>query len=225
MVYADEILDYSGQRKTGVLAGSYGPSADVSPEAGETITVPQLTVNEKGLITGAAERTVTLPSGGGGGGEEQFQKVYETTLTEAASNIEISSQDIGGTYVDIVVFVTVGESVQSWDSIKAGFFANETLLNSCFFAVEEDAAPVAFSFGIASEGGLLRTSIRYLGSNSYQTGETFYDMPPAAFSEVYPTETAIGADNIKLMCTTGNFSSGTTITVYARRKVTPNAQA
>lgn len=72
MLYADEILDYSGQRKTGVTAGSYGPSADVSPEAGGTITVPQLTVNEKGLITDAVERTVTLPSGGGGGSGSEW---------------------------------------------------------------------------------------------------------------------------------------------------------
>ena len=106
MVYADEILDYSGQRKTGVLAGSYGPSADVSPEAGGTITVPQLTVNENGLITGAVERMVTLPSGGGGGGgEEQFQKVYETTLAEAAEEVTITAENTSGTYVDMVCYI------------------------------------------------------------------------------------------------------------------------
>lgn len=44
---------------SGVTAGSYGPTADVTGTEGETIKVPQITVNTYGQITGVTERTYT----------------------------------------------------------------------------------------------------------------------------------------------------------------------
>lgn len=43
--------------------GSFGPSANASPEQGGTITVPYVTVNAQGHVTAAANKTITLPSG------------------------------------------------------------------------------------------------------------------------------------------------------------------
>lgn len=47
---------------SGVTAGSYGPSANATPAAGGTFSVPQVTVDAKGRVTGAAARTITIPA-------------------------------------------------------------------------------------------------------------------------------------------------------------------
>lgn len=43
-------------------AGTYGPSANASPAHGGTFTVPSVTTNAQGHVTGAANRTITLPT-------------------------------------------------------------------------------------------------------------------------------------------------------------------
>lgn len=45
-------------------AGSYGPSADASPAHGGTFKVPYVTVNAEGIVTGVADKTITLPPSG-----------------------------------------------------------------------------------------------------------------------------------------------------------------
>ena len=47
---------------SGVVAGSYGPSANETPAYGSTFTVPQFTVNQKGQITSAFNKTITIPA-------------------------------------------------------------------------------------------------------------------------------------------------------------------
>ena len=47
---------------SGVTAGSYGPSTNETPTYGNTFTVPQITVNEKGQVTAAVNKTVTIPA-------------------------------------------------------------------------------------------------------------------------------------------------------------------
>lgn len=47
---------------SGVTAGSYGPSANVSPAHGGTFSVPYITADAKGRITSASTKTVTLPT-------------------------------------------------------------------------------------------------------------------------------------------------------------------
>lgn len=44
---------------SGVTAGSYGPTSDVSGANGNTIKIPQVTVDEYGRVTGVTERTYT----------------------------------------------------------------------------------------------------------------------------------------------------------------------
>lgn len=55
-LYADIAQD------SGVNAGSYGPTANASPAHGGTFSVPQVTVDAKGRVTGAASRTITMPA-------------------------------------------------------------------------------------------------------------------------------------------------------------------
>ena len=47
---------------SGVTADSYGPSANSSPAHGESFVIPEITVDAKGRVTSATERTITLPS-------------------------------------------------------------------------------------------------------------------------------------------------------------------
>lgn len=49
---------------SGATAGSYGPSANVSPSHGGTFNVPYLTVNAKGQVTAVSSKTITLPASG-----------------------------------------------------------------------------------------------------------------------------------------------------------------
>jgi len=47
---------------TNVTSGNYGPTADATLSYGGTFKVPYFTVDSKGRLTGAADRTFTLPS-------------------------------------------------------------------------------------------------------------------------------------------------------------------
>lgn len=47
---------------SGATAGTYGPTANSSPAAGSTFSVPGITVDTYGHITSASTRTITLPA-------------------------------------------------------------------------------------------------------------------------------------------------------------------
>lgn len=47
---------------SGVTAGNYGPSANASPAHSGTFSVPYITVDTYGRVTGASTKTITLPS-------------------------------------------------------------------------------------------------------------------------------------------------------------------
>ena len=47
---------------SGVTKGSYGPSADATPTHTGTFSVPEISVNEKGIVTGAATRKIKIPA-------------------------------------------------------------------------------------------------------------------------------------------------------------------
>lgn len=49
-------------KTSGVTAGSYGPSANATPAAGGTFSVPYLTVNANGHVTAASTKTITIPN-------------------------------------------------------------------------------------------------------------------------------------------------------------------
>ena len=45
-----------------LTSGSYGPSADATPDYGTAFTVPQVTVDARGRVIAAANKTVTIPT-------------------------------------------------------------------------------------------------------------------------------------------------------------------
>lgn len=76
---------------SGVTAASYGPSADASPAHSGTFKVPYITVDSKGRVTAAADKTITLPASG-----NTDTKVTQTVSTD---NVElpILAKDSNGT--------------------------------------------------------------------------------------------------------------------------------
>ena len=52
---------------SGVTAGSYGPSANATPNYGATFNVPYVTVDATGRVTAASTKTVKIPAAPSGG--------------------------------------------------------------------------------------------------------------------------------------------------------------
>lgn len=65
---------------SGVTAGSYGPTSNVSPAHGGSFVVPQITVDAKGRTTAVTARTVNLPAA-----TVLNNTVTSTSTTEAAT--------------------------------------------------------------------------------------------------------------------------------------------
>lgn len=65
---------------SGATAGSYGPSANVSPAHSGTFSVPYITINAKGQVTAASTKTITLPASG-----NTDTKVTQTNTTTSAN--------------------------------------------------------------------------------------------------------------------------------------------
>lgn len=89
---------------SGVTAGKYGPSDNVSPAHGGSFTVPYLEVDAKGRATAASNKTITLPTYGlasasanGLMPKEEFEKLskiniaYATCSTAAATATKVVS--------------------------------------------------------------------------------------------------------------------------------------
>lgn len=87
---------------SGVTAGSYGPSANASPTHAGTFSVPYITVDAKGRVTGASTKTITLPA-------DNDTKVTNTlaTTTKAYITGTTSATTATGTQVfDTGVYLT-----------------------------------------------------------------------------------------------------------------------
>lgn len=157
--------------------------------------------------------------GGGGGSEEQFVKVYENTLTESMYDIDILPTDFGGIYVDAVVYIAVANGVSGVTDVQGLFYQQDTRLTFSTFPFSNGKQPVALSFGMMSVDGLMAVANGYLASDFSAGGESYFGMPPAFAGGPYPTESITGADKFMLSANGGSFPVGTTITVYARKKV------
>ena len=58
----DGTLDASWEAESGVTPGSYGPSTNQNPAYGATFSVPSFTVDARGKITMASDKTVKIPA-------------------------------------------------------------------------------------------------------------------------------------------------------------------
>ena len=106
---------------SGVTAGSYGPSADASPAAGETFTVPEVTVDAKGRVTSASSKTITLPVSG--------QASPVTWITDSNSLAVASGSPIFNVELNMVD----GDIWEGWLALGVG---SEKETNFCAFMDE-----------------------------------------------------------------------------------------
>jgi hypothetical protein len=85
---------------SGVTAGSYGQSSNSSPGHSGTFSVPYITVDEKGLITSASTKTITLPTDNNTDTKvtntlATTTKAYVTGTTSATTNTGTQVFDTG----------------------------------------------------------------------------------------------------------------------------------
>ena len=110
---------------TGVTAGTYGQTADATPAHGDTITVPSVTVDAKGRITGAADATITLPS-------ESDVSVTTSGSGNAITAIEQSGHGIkvtkGSTF--LTAHPTITKSTDTTSTGTPGFGETFTAIDS-----------------------------------------------------------------------------------------------
>ena len=66
---------------SGATAGSYGPSADASPGHSGTFSVPYVTVDTYGRVTGISTKTITLPASGNTDTKVSISNTNPTTGT------------------------------------------------------------------------------------------------------------------------------------------------
>lgn len=163
--------------------------------------------------------------GGGGGTEEQFQKVYETTLEEETTGYLLTSEDMGGAYVDVVVYI-IFEAPANIGKTYCYFYGDDRG-DDYITGGEVSAAPgeeAEHSFVCMSMGGLLFLS-EYSGDLPEFTHSGF---PAWLGGGEYPAQGKPGVSSIEIGMTPldeAYFPIGTQITVYARRKVTLNDTA
>lgn len=183
-------------------------------------TLSSLTTTNKSNLV-AAINEVAASSGSV---EEIFQTVYTTTLTSSQDNLVVTSENLNGTYVDVVVYVDIPGSAGAEeieflfdDGTAEGLFEISVGLSGTFDAHTSAA--------VMSIGGLEWVSWAVYDGGFEQPfqGSSSIIMPQV--SEIggglYPTLEKRGVIGITVRTDTA-FPVGTTITVYARREVTVN---
>ena len=85
---------------SGVTAGTYGPSADVTGSNGSTISVPQITVDSFGRVTSVANRTFTASNT-----NTKVTNTLSTTTKFYITGTSSSSTNTGTQYFDTGVYV------------------------------------------------------------------------------------------------------------------------
>ena len=154
--------------------------------------------------------------GGGGGAEEQFAKVYENTLQTTAEMLMIPSTDIGGAYIDMVLCLSNSQSLSNSSQCEIGFFADETGTA----AVSGDSGTIAgggswgFLASAISIGGLLEQG-KTIDSMNGTEAQKGFSSPNVI---VYPSTERPSISMVGIVMQNG-IPAGTTITIYARKKV------
>lgn len=153
--------------------------------------------------------------GGGGGSEEQFSKVYETTLQNAAEMLMISSTDMGGAYIDMVVCASNSQALASDTAYQIAMSADEG--GDTIIWGDEGTFPAHGDWAIVlsaiSTGGLLDVG-KTVETINGQTGERMF-LP---YLLQYPTSERPCISMVGMAMQNG-IPAGTVITVYARKKV------
>lgn len=156
----------------------------------------------------------------GNSSEEQFQQVYTTTLTETAQQVLITSPDMNGSFVDVVVCMSNSTPLIKNTNITVVFAVNEeTIIAETYVSLSANS-DWSTVLSTISFGGLL-----VLGKTVRSTEATMESGFITPDSIVYPT---VETPGIAIIAIFSDFDSetviptGTTITVYARKTVQIN---
>lgn len=106
---------------SGATAGSYGPSANASPGSAGTFSVPYLTVDNKGRVTAASTKTITMPTVSSGG-ISLSSNVTTTASTEATKSyidVQYGYRDSKNKYSQIQISVS-GAGTYTQTGITSG---------------------------------------------------------------------------------------------------------
>ena len=148
--------------------------------------------------------------GGGGGSEEQFTKVYEEALASPTAFVEISSADMGGSYVDVLVYMFITMSYAT-DTMFVDFCCGEDTV----FGYQYQDHKTGLT-GVTSANGIIT------GWATDASGQCVPYIPTNSSSILYPTSEISGIDTIAIELDSeeeNTLPAGTTITVYARKRV------
>lgn len=186
-----------------------------------TGNLSNLTTTDKSSLVAAINEAAQ--SGGGGGGDEQFQKVYETTLEAPSESDEltITTADMGGTYVDAVVYALIPGDSNNTDIFVDYLSSSDDYIGTG--NVSLDSNGTFATVALLSFGGLALLMQDGFHQNHAET-ESYIGFLKGTIE--YPTQGITGISSIILSVgsdvvgATHVFPTGTTITVYARRKVT-----
>lgn len=190
---------------------------------GEIGDLSSLTTTAKTNLVAA----INEAAASGGGSEEDFEQVYTTTLAEAAGDITISSSDMGGSYVDVVVFVEKPvEAAGEINGVGVSFLVGDSPSAWMDISSSEVADIYKGTFSVMSKAGLSYAShMQSAISNDTETIDSASGFFPFSMEDGncinYPSETCPGITSLYMYANSGNsLPAGTTIIVYARRKVT-----
>lgn len=177
---------------TGATAGSYGPSANATPDFGETINIPEVTVNNKGLITKITNRVITLPS-----------SASHPDITIDADTTSEATPNYGGTFTAI-------------DSITKDDNGHVTKVNTKTITLKKPSATYTATVDTTWSGSAAPYS-----KSITVTGITAADTPiiDVVLSATYATaQTQLENFSKIFRAVTG----ANTITLYANAKTTAN---
>lgn len=168
-------------------------------------------------------RTIALikalnKNSGNSSSEEQFTKVYETTLEETTESILLSSSDLDGVYVDMLVYLENPTPIAASAGYIISFFADdngENILGGSEGTLPANGDWTILTFAL-SYGGLLESGETVDTINGIITKRFFVDT--FGTEPLYPTEQRPGVVAVSIAMENG-IPAGTKIFIYARKKV------
>lgn len=105
---------------SGVTAGTYGPSADVTGNNNATISVPEITVDAKGRVTSVTNRTLTC--------KNNTYNVYNKTLTIQKNGTNVATFT-SNSNTDVTANITVPTKVSELTNDSGYLTSHQSLSN------------------------------------------------------------------------------------------------
>ena len=147
---------------SGVTAGSYGQSANATASFGGTFTIPQVTVDAKGRVTSASNRTITMPSNPNS--DTKVTNTLNTTTKAYVTGTTSSSTNTGTQVFDTGVYLDTTAGMLTATTFKGALSGNAS------------SASKLSTARTISLGGILSGSASFDGSGNITISATANDI-------------------------------------------------